>query len=337
MEKNEILAAIRENIAGQGSMVDISGKLPGILEAVVEGAEFAQKTTITINVIPKQWRNGAFVDDPEAEGTIIVKGFSAKGETLPVREIPFSSASGSTVEIEATIGDTIGVVGKVPGKGASCQYVQKVIVPVTIFVEIYPAGIYELSAGYLSPTISGDEYNGCVVVTEDFAIVIPPYQREGWDKDVQWGGFGQRIPFVLKAGNFIVAVTDFDGALNTAAILSVVNDENCAAKVATIMGKSINYSRYRYGMFLPSAGILKYLYDHKSEINNFIVAAKDGYNPEVEYDLLPSKSWYWASTDYADEGAVSAWCLDFGSDTGSDTFRYSNDSTFAVSAFQTWY
>ena len=334
MEKNEILAAIRENIAGQGSMVDISGKLPGILEALVEGAEFAQKTTITLNLLPKKLEGSAFVEDSEAEGTIIVKGFSAKGETLPVREIPFSMASGSTLEIEATIGDTIGVVGKVPGKGASCQYVQKVVGPVTIHVEIYPAGIYELSDGYLSPTISGDGYNGCAVVTEDFAILLPPYQREGWNKDIPWGGLGQRIPFVLKASNSIEAIADFDGALNTAAILSVVNDEYCAAKVATIMTEPINYMKY--GMFLPSAGILKYLYDNRSEINNFIVAARDEYNPEVEYDLLPSGNSYWTSTDYADEAAVCAWYVTFGLGNVGDNNRHDTARTFAVFAFQTF-
>lgn len=335
MEKNEILAAIRENIAGQGSMVDISGKLPGILEAVVEGAEFTQKTTITINVIPKQWRNGEFVDDQEAEGTIIVKGFSAKGETLPVREIPFSSASGSTVEIEATIGDTIGVVGKVPGKGASCQYVQKVIAPVTMQPEIYPAGIYEIGDGALSPTIAGDGYYGCAVVTEDFAVALLPHQREGWeDMFLQWGGMWQRIPFVLKAENADEAITDFDGALNTAAILSVVDDNDCAAKVATIMPEP-HYMRF--GAFLPSAGILKYLYEHRTEINTLINDATREYSPEKDYQLIPNNTNPWSSTDYDDNNAITAWGVNFGSGDVFNDNRSGNYRVFAVSAFQVIY
>lgn len=308
--------------------------------------ESSEKTAITVRVyqyffeVDAETGETVTIENPNMEGTLIVKGFDKNGKTLPVREIPFKNTEDdenweAEVEVEAAIGDTIGIIAKIPEYGASCQFVQKVVGPMTIRVEIYPAGIYELADGYLSLKPTGDVYNGCVVVTEDFAILLPPYQREGWDKYVQWGGFGQQIPFVLKADNSNEAITDFDGALNTAAILSVVNDENCAAKVATII-KDLFYSRF--GAFLPSAGILKYLYDHQSEINAFIVRARDWYSPEVEYDLLPSDDGYWTSTDYADEAAdtVAAWCVFSDGDDVFSTYRSSNCRVFAVSAFQTF-
>lgn len=324
-------------------MVDISGKLPEILAGIAESAKFADKTKITAHVYAKKLNEGGdgWESDAGATGVLIVKGFSESGETLPVQEISFTipeDAEFATVEFDATIGDTIGIVGKIAGKGASCQIVQKVVGPTTVNPEIYPAGIYEIGEGSLSPTIAGDGYNGCAVVTEDFALALLPHQRDGWkDNYVQWGGMFQPIPFVLKAPTDAEAITDFDGALNTAAILSVVKDADCAARVATIMTEP-HYTRF--GAFLPSAGMLKYLYEHRTEINALIAAANEEYTPEVEYQTIPNDIYAWSSTDYADDdnAAVRAWYVYFYTGVVRSTNR-GNDGypAFAVSAFQTEY
>lgn len=322
-------------------MVDISGKLPEILAGIAESAKFANKTKITVRVYAKKWDadDETFVNDSGATGVLIVKGFTESGELLPVREIPFTVPEDEefvAVEVDATIGDTIGIVGKIAGKGASCQFVQKVVGPTTVGVEIYPAGIYEIGDGALSPTIVGDGYNGCAIVTEDFALALLPHQRDGWkDNCVQWGGMFQPIPFVLKATTDTEAITDFDGALNTAAILSVVKEADCAARVATIMTDP-HYTRF--GAFLPSAGMLKYLYEHRTEINALIAAANEEYTPEVEYQTIPNDIYAWSSTEYADDdnAAVRAWRVSFNSGVGN-THRSNYDHAFAVSAFQTMY
>lgn len=336
------MRAVQLNIAGQGSMVDISGKLPEILAGIAEGAKFAVKTKITANVYAKKWDadDEMFVNESGVSGVLIVKGFTESGELLPVREIPFTVPEDeefAAVEVDATIGDTIGIVGKIAGKGASCQFVQKVVGPTTVSPEIYPAGIYEIGDGALSPTIVGDGYNGCAIVTEDFALALLPHQRDGWkDNYVQWGGFGQRIPFVLKTADDDEAITDFDGALNTAAILSVVKDDDCAARVATIMPDPFYAS---FGAFLPSAGMLKYLYEHRTEINALIAAANEEYTPDVDYQTIPNDIYAWSSTDYEseDNAAVRAWGVHFDGGDVSGSSRSLNGRAFAVSAFQTVY
>lgn len=323
-------------------MVDISGKLPEILAGIAESAKFANKTKITVRVYAKKWDadDETFVNDSGATGVLIVKGFTESGELLPVREIPFTVPEDEefvAVEVDATIGDTIGIVGKIAGKGASCQFVQKVVGPTTVGVEIYPAGIYEIGDGALSPTIVGDGYNGCAIVTEDFALALLPHQRDGWkDNCVQWGGMFQPIPFVLKATTDTEAITDFDGALNTAAILSVVKEADCAARVATIMTDP-HYTRF--GAFLPSAGMLKYLYEHRTEINALIAAANEEYTPEVEYQTIPNDIYAWSSTEYADDdnAAVRAWSVYFDYGLVYGNYRDNGYHAFAVSAFQTMY
>ena len=341
MTKQEIINAVQLNIAGQGSMVDISGKLPEILVGIAESAKFANKAKITVKVYAKKWDadNKSFVNESGVTGVLIVKGFTECGELLPVQEIPFTVPEDeefAAVEFDATIGDTIGIVGKIAGKGASCQLVQKVVAPTTVDVEIYPAGIYEIGDGALSPTIVGDGYNGCAVVTEDFALALLPHQRDGWkDNYVQWGGMFQPIPFVLKAATDTEAITDFDGALNTAAILSVVKDADCAARVATIMTDP-HYTRF--GAFLPSAGMLKYLYEHRTEINALIAAANEGYTPDVDYQTIPNDITAWSSTDYADDdnAAVRARYVSFSyGHVDYDYRNYLSIHAFAVSAFQT--
>lgn len=342
MTKEEILQAVQRNIAGQGSMVDISGKLPEILAGIAESAKFANKAKISVKVYAKKWDadNKSFVNESGVTGVLIVKGFTESVELLPVQEIPFTVPEDeefAAVEVDATIGDTIGIVGKIAGKGASCQFVQKVFGPTTVSPEIYPAGIYEIGDGALSPTIVGDGYNGCAIVTEDFALALLPHQRDGWKENtVQWGGMFQPIPFVLKAATDAEAITDFDGALNTAAILSVVKDGDCAARVATIMPEP-NYTRF--GAFLPSAGMLKYLYEHRTEINALIAAANEEYKPEVEYQTIPNDIFAWSSTDYADDdnAAVRAWDVNFGTGGVYDDYRGNYNRAFAVSAFQTIY
>jgi hypothetical protein len=206
----------------------------------------------------------------------------------------------------------------------------------TVSPEIYPAGIYEIGDGSLSPTIVGDGYHGCAVVTEDFAIALLPHQRDGWkENQVLWGGLFQPIPFVLKAATDTEAITDFDGALNTAAILSVVKDADCAARVATIMPEPYYM---RFGAFLPSAGMLKYLYEHRTEINALIADANEEYTPDVEYQTIPNDIYAWSSTDYADDdnAAVRAWNVGFGNGRVSRNHRTDGSFlAFAVSAFQT--
>ena len=342
MNQQEILQAIEKNIAGQGSMVDISGKLPEILAGIAEGAKFAKKTKITVHVYAKKLNEGGneWESDAGATGVLIVKGFSESGELLPVQEIPFTVPEDeefAAVEFDATIDDTIGIVGKIAGKGASCQFVQKVVGPTTVGIEIYPAGIYEIGDGALSPTIVGDGYNGCAIVTEDFALALLPHQRDGWKENyVQWGGMFQPIPFVLKAATDTEAITDFDGALNTAAILSVVKEADCAARVATIMTDP-NYTRF--GAFLPSAGMLKYLYEHRTEINALIAAANAEYTPDVDFQTIPDDIFAWSSTDYADDdnAAVRAWYVHFNYGTVNGYDRSFGSRAFAVSAFQTMY
>ena len=342
MTKEEILQAVQRNIAGQGSMVDISGKLPEILAGIAESAKFADKTKITAKVYAKKWDadDEGFANESGVSGVLIVKGFTESGELLPVQEIPFTVPEDeefAAVEFDATIGDTIGIVGKIAGKGASCQFVQKVVGPTTVSPEIYPAGIYEIGDGALSPTIAGDGYNGCAIVTEDFALALLPHQRDGWkENQVLWGGMFQPIPFVLKAATDTEAITDFDGALNTAAILSVVKDDDCAARVATIMPEP-HYTRF--GAFLPSAGMLKYLYEHRTEINALISAANEKYTPDVDYQTIPNDIYAWSSTDYADDdnAAVRAWFVYFGNGGVNDDNRDHNGHAFAVSAFQTMY
>ena len=320
-------------------MVDISGKLPAILAGIAESAKFANKTKITVHVYAKKWDENEemFVNESGVSGVLIVKGFTESGELLPVQEIPFTVPEDeefAAVEVDATIGDTIGIVGKIAGKGASCQFVQKVVGPMTVSPEIYPAGIYEIGDGALSPTIVGDGYNGCAIVTEDFALALLPHQRDlRKENTVQWGGMFQPIPFVLKAATDTEAITDFDGALNTAAILSVVKDADCAAHVATIMPEP-NFTRF--GAFLPSAGMLKYLYEHRTEINAFIAAANEQYTPGVEYQNIPNDLTVWSSTDCANEDntAFNAWVV---SSPFYDGFRCGGELVFAVCNFQTMY
>ena len=146
----------------------------------------------------------------------------------------------------------------------------------------------------------------------------------------------QPIQFVLKAATDTEAITDFDGALNTAAILSVVKDADCAARVATIMTDP-HYTRF--GAFLPSAGMLKYLYEHRTEINTLIAAANEEYTPDVDYQTIPNDIYAWSSTDYTDEdnAAVRAWRVDFYDGDVYGNYRSFDNHVFAVSAFQTMY
>ena len=342
MTQQEILEAVQKNIAGQGSMVDISGKLPEILAGIAEGAKFAKKTEITVRVYAKKLNEGGddWESDAGATGVLIVKGFSESGETLPVQEIPFTipdDAGFATVEFDATIGDTIGIVGKIADKGASCQIVQKVVGPTTVSLEIYPAGIYEIGDGLLAPNPGEDMYRGCAIVTDDFAIALPRYQRDGWiDQYIRWGGIFQPIPFVLKTADSNEAITDFDGALNTAAILSVVKNEDVAPRVASIMPES---DYMRFGAFLPSAGMLKYLYEHRTEINAFIEAETEAYGPDVDYQTIPDAIDAWASTDYINEdnAAAYAWYLNFNSGNAVNNVRSTGGIAFAVCNFQTLY
>ena len=311
------------------------------IEKLEKGGNSNKKTKIAVHVYAKRWDEDGryFVNDPGATGVLIVKGFTESGETLPVQEIPFTipeEAEFATVEFSATIGDTVGIAGKISGKGASCQLVQKVVGPTTVIPEIYPAGIYEIGDGALSPTISGDGYHGCAIVTENFALAVPPHQRDGWeDKYVQWGGMFQPIPFVLKAADSNEAITDFDGALNTAAILSVVKDIDCAARAATI---KVDPHYTRFGEFLPSAGMLQYLYEHRTEINALIASANETYTPDVNYQTILNDDYEWSSTDSTSDDNASTYAkiLYTSGGIGID-FRSHCNIVFSVCNFQTIY
>ena len=339
MTKQEIINAVQLNIAGQGSQVDISGKLAGILSEIANGAKFNQQAKITVRVYAYKNEDDEWVPDAGATGNVIVKGFTESGETLPVQTLPFTIPTEgddtfAVVELTANVGDTIGVMAKIAEKGASCQFVQKIVGPTTVPVEIYPAGIYEIGDGMLSITPGEDACNGFAIITEDFALALPTHQRSGYaDEYVQWGGMFQPVPFVLKTDKDTEAVKDFDGALNSAAILSVIGDEKAAARVATDMG-DIAYNRVN--PFLPSAGMLKYLYDHKAEINAFIAAETEAYVPETDYDQLPNL-YCWSSTDYKQEGdiAVYAWYVYLNNGYVHNRNRnIRNGYVLSVSAFQ---
>ena len=330
---NNIKELIATKIAGQGSMIDIGGALPTILGSLAE--RMSGEVDVTVKVHSYKKSEDSFEPDTEVSGSLYIKGFDAFGNVIPEQEIPFNgTADVETIDLsfKAHQGDTIAVLAKIPGKGASCQLVTKVVADCTVEPEVYPVGIYELGDGALSFTPGEDMYNGTVIVTEDFAILWPAYQREGFvDETKQWGPLFQIIPGVLVTGDDTEAIKDFDGALNTAAILSVVSGES-AAKIASTPTPRSQYNAT--GFFLPSLGILKYLYDHKAEINAFIQAETDAYSPDVDYQLIPDV-YVWSST--LGDSAVWAWNLYFWFGDLSRSYRLLNIYVCAVSAFQTLY
>lgn len=329
---NNIKELIATKIAGQGSMIDIGGALPTILGSLAE--RMSGEVDVTVKVHSYKKGEDSFEPDTEVSGSLYIKGFDAFGNVIPEQEIPFNgTADVETIDLsfKAHQGDTIAVLAKIPGKGASCQLVTKVVADCTVEPEVYPVGIYELGDGALSITPGEDMYNGTAIVTEDFAILWPTYQREGFEDNKQWGPLFQIIPGVLVTADSNEAIKDFDGALNTAAILSVISGES-AAKIASVPTPQSQYNAT--GFFLPSLGILKYLYDHKAEINAFIQAETDAYGPDVDYQLIPDV-YMWSST--LCDSAVWAWNLDFGTGNLYRDSRFNDSRVCAVSAFQTLY
>lgn len=330
---------IAKNIEGQGSQVDLGNALPKILNGIIGGAKFNAQAKITCRVIGYKLNEDedAFEANAGATGTVIVKGFSESGQTLTPQEInvTLDDEGKAEVEVTANIGDTIGVIVKVADSGASCQMVQRVVGDVVIPLESYPVGIWEIGDDAIHAHAGEDSYNGCAIIAEDFAIALAPYQRTDFATEaVPWGGMFQDIPFVMKAADADAAITDFDGALNTAAILSVVKDANSAAAKACA-------SPYQYPAlqpFLPSAGMLKYLYAHKTEINTFIAAETTAHEPDTDYDLLPNNIVPWSSTDHdpslSNDFAADAWTASFGGGTVRRDTRYGNFRVLSVSAFQ---
>lgn len=339
MTKDEIKALIAAKIAGQGNQIDIAGALPGVLDGIVDSMRDIVPATLTVKIHSYNWDddNQEWLADIEGtEGVLIVKGFDAFGQALPVRELAFvGEAEADTIDIEipVSVGDTVAVLAKVPGKGASCQLVTKIIGNVTLEPEVYPAGLYELGDGALYPAsyAGNDMYNGTAIVTEDFALLWPAYQRGNASDTLPWGPLFQGIPGMPGFYSEEDAVKDFDGALNTSAILSVIGGDS-AAKVASSPTPSAQYNAT--GFFLMSAGMLKYLYDHKAEINAFIAAETEAYEPETDYQLIPD-DYLWSSSI---EDAVFAWCVSLYSGGVSGIYRLSSSvKVFAVSAFQTLY
>ena len=314
-------------------MIDIGGALPTILGSLAE--RMSGEVDVTVKVHSYKKGEDGFESDTEVSGSLYIKGFDAFGNVIPEQEIPFNgTADVETIDLsfKAHQGDTIAVLAKIPGKGASCQLVTKVVADCTLEPEVYPVGIYELGDGSLSITPGEDMYNGTVIVTEDFAILWPKYQREGFENEMkQWGPLFQNVPGVLVTEDSNEAIKDFDGALNTAAILSVISGES-AAKIASVpTPQSQNNAT---GFFLPSLGILKYLYNHKAEINAFIQAETEAYSPKDDYQLIPDL-YVWSSTLW--NSAVWAWYLGFGGGALGRDYRGNGLSVCAVSAFQTLY
>lgn len=338
MTKNEIQALIDAKIKGQGTQVDLGNALPSILGAFAEQAKFSESANLKVFIHSYKREDDEWVADTDGSGKVIVKGFSETGVVLETQEVDFTIGEEGTAEVDVPviIGSTIGVTAKITGKSTSCQFVQKVVGDSRIEPEIYPVGLYEIGDGSLNPSPSGDGYNGTAIVTEDFSIVWLPYQRDGWKNDpLQFGGMFQNIPFVKNAQTAEEAITDFDGALNTAAILSVVNSKDSAAMVASEMP---NPFYCRFGAFLPSAGMLKYLYDHRADINAFIAAAENEYGPETPYETIPNNVYCWSSTiKEENDAAVMAWNVNFDYGYVNDVYRYLNYRVACVSAFQTLY
>ena len=185
MTKSDIQTLISTQIKGQGDQIDISGKLPGILESLAERMSDAATVIVKIHPYKLNDDEDAFeADATGVEGTLYVEGFDAFGNPIAEQAIPFVGEEGAEtidIEVPAHTGDTIGVTAKIPGKGASCQLVTKVVKDCTLEPEVYPAGIYELGDGYINVTPGEDVYNGAVIVTEDFAILWPKYQRANFD------------------------------------------------------------------------------------------------------------------------------------------------------------
>lgn len=331
MTTDEINEVIAKKIAGQGSMVDIGNVLPDILGALSARMSGTAKVTVKIYSYANADK------DPDIEGingTLYIKGFDAFGNIIPAQEIPFvgkSDAGTIDIEFSAHIGDTIGVTAKIPGKGASCQLVTKVVSDCTVEPEVYPAGLYELGDGGLSSSPSGDGYFGLAIVTEDFAILWPKKQSDGaLTESRDWGPLFQNIPGVMVTKEASEAIKDFEGALNTAAILSAISSES-AAKFASKV--PVPYYCI-FCSFLPSAGILKYLYDHKAEINAFIDAEMQEYHEE-DYQKIPDHYYIWSSTLWDD--AVDAFGVLLNNGDVSSSHRSGGYSVCAVSAFQTLY
>lgn len=335
MNSAEIRNLVDTQIAGQGNQVDLGNALPDILKGLSERMSGTVEVAVKIHSYKKTEDETSWEPDIEGvSGTLYVKGFDTFGNPLPVQEIPFAGeADAETIDLtfEAHQGDTIAVLAKIPGKGASCQLVTKVFAETALEPEVYPAGIYELGDGALSLTPGEDIYNGTVIVTEDFAVVFPAYQNETFENTIPFGPLGQIIPGVLATESEQQALEDFDGALNTAAILFAINGDS-AAKAANKPTPNAQYTMT--GFFLPSLGILKYLYDHKTEINAFIAAENEAYEPETEYQSIGNQ-YCWSSTLY--DIAVRVWGLDF-NDGGTNGYGRNDDyEVCAVSAFQTLY
>lgn len=338
MTKNEIQALIDAKIAGQGTNVDTGGALPSILGFFAQQAKLSESANLKVVVHSYKREDNEWVADTDGTGKVIVKGFSETGTVLETQEVDFTIGEEGTAEVDVPviIGSTIGVTAKITGKSTSCQFVQKVVGDSRIDPEIYPVGLYEIGDGSLSPSPSEDGYNGTAIVTEDFSIVWLPYQRDGWENDnPQFGGIFQNIPFVKNAQTAEEAITDFDGALNTAAILSVVNSRDSAAMMASEMPSSFTS---RFGAFLPSAGMLKYLYDHEADINAFIAAEEREYNPGTPYETIPNGIFCWSSTiKEENDVALRAWYVYLSTGSLGYSSRSNSYKVVCVSNFQTLY
>ena len=336
MDKQTIKDIIAKGLAGQGNQLDISGKLATVLDALTDATPMGTAKLTAKVYAYAVGDEGVESDENGCSGVLYVKGFTANMQKLETQEIPFTIAEGESdveIEVDANIGDTIALTAKIADKGASCQIVTKVVSDVMVRLEVYPAGLYEIDSGaenLIPSAMAGNgSYEGVAIVTEDFAMAWPKSQRANYDQEYKrWGAAGQKtLAFTTDSAE--VAKTDFDGALNTEAIKAVIKDMNMAAYVG--LGSQ---SWMLVNPFLPSAGMLRYLYEHKTEINAFIEAEETAYSDT--FGKIPDL-YCWSSTDYENDYAEFAWYVGLHNGNVGGNRRRGRDYAVAVSAFTTFY
>ena len=289
-----------------------------------ESSDSDEDSTVTVRIIVDAYSIEEIdypyvVEDYNgASGTIAIKGFTSNLKRLEPQTIPFEISEGQyrvIVDVEVSLGDTVAFVAKIPGKGASCQIVRKVVddAPLFVYLAVLPTGLYEVGNSGIHAYITGNGYSGVAIVTDDFAFVWPAKQRNNWNiEGIRWSDSFQRsLGFV--AYNKETALSDYDGALNTSAIREI--DKN---PIGAIYVSFVNECTNLAETFLPSMGMLKYLFDHKTEINSFISDAETEYEDEFSKIEDTEHDW-WSSTQCGNTN--EAWSLMTGSVVGYDSYR----------------
>ena len=311
------LEAMKENKKVQHNL-DLSGKTivnarlvncraEGGIEGVTPGSGGDSAETVYIDVhaymIYEEEEPFTLESDYDGcSGTITIKGFTRDFKTLEEQIIPFEIPEGKSrisIPVELNLGDTVACVAKIPGKGASCQFVRKVVPHTSVDLEVFPAGLYEINSDGIHPLggvfLFGEDHAGLAIVTNDFAFAWPAKQRSNWlTEPIRWSGSDQNIPIqgIYEAQQ---ARTDYDGALNTAAAKAVINEQSAAFNVGAI----VEDSKLKE-FFLPSLGMLDYLRTNKAAINEFISSAESELDDEFsKIDDSMVECW-WSSTIHSD-------------------------------------